>query len=811
MKKIVIAMLLILPLIIVASVMVATSVISNEAYIAVEYVKLNVDTSSTMEIGLSKESFQFNATVYPTGAKNKNVIWTLENVLGFGDEMAEPVTIDQTGLVRFYTYCTFDVVVTTVEGNKTTRLNVYVQCDTLDGVSVGLNGLTELKTGESHKLKPVFSPLDAEVSEVAWSSSAPNIIDVDRNGIVTAYAPGSADITVTAREFKATATITAVPGATRFGTEFFMSAESFVVADLNPSGEVTAASGGSIADGVFTFDSDEAVLNVGTERVVIKRCDVDDIAVRNGNILASELLYIGKLPMYLDAVYKDAYRLDKPTVSYSSNLPGAANPDANGVVVPTDKGAVTLTVKTANAEDSITIEVVRPVSYVRLNTVDNDDKRGIAAEALYGTHSYDDSGATVGYGIPVSIQYPVDADFSDFDLTVSDSDFAQINGNVITVTSAVTERKTLTVSVTAHHSVFESMPARANRNFTFVDGINCYDYEDVVKAATEGKVIVLQNNVVAEGENVTVEIRNDLYGNAYMIDGIATQKDSETPIIKVVGSDVTVSNAHIRCDDIIKINEANGMKGAALWVGDAESPEMLKNVTVEYCILENAYYALAAIRTEISVVGTVMRNTSNFGMHIINDINSAGEFVYSDVTMTDCIMSNIVATAVGISTQASMSDGSPLEVQSSFTQKGFLDIYNWQQITAMRMLDRDLIPGNPAANNTIKNLANKMIAAEIKKDLYAPLRVEIENEVFVNLGIVTAGALHYCTTVPTFEDQRFISFPITILDSLSSITKPFGFVLQPCILYLYTNESNITPESEFSENAETYRRLRGDK
>lgn len=813
MKKIVIAMLLLLPLIIVASVLVATSVISNEAYIAVESVSLNVDTSRTVEVGLSSGQFRLIATVYPTGAKNKDVIWSLENVQCFGDEISDPVTIDQTGLITFRTYCAFDAVVTTVEGSKTARCNFYVKCDTLDGV--GFTPPEEaLKTGESYALTATFMPADAEVDEVVWTSSAPDVVSVDGNGILTAHSEGSAEISVAVKDRgdipAYSATVTAVPGVTRYGTKFSLSADSFPISDLHPAGDVAAISGCVVENGVLTFTSDSAVIGVGSERVEITKCAYDDIVVKNAEILRQKIWHIGKLPLYLAAAYADAARKDTPSASFATDSPSSVEIDVSGKAVFKDKGAIRLIAESGNASASITVEVVRPVAYVRLNTVDNDDKRGIAAETVYGTRSYDD-GVLSGYRIPLSIQYPADADWSDFDLSVSDESLAEINGNTVIIKGGAPAETVLTVSVTAHYSAFVSVPARANRHFTLRDGVNCFTYADVSAAAAAGENIMLRTNITAGSGDGTLILTSDFYGNAYMLDATRTVKSSETPILKVAANGVTVSNAHIRCDDAAKINEANGMSGAAVWVGDTESEELLTDVRVEYSVMENGYYALASMRAQLTVDGCIMRNTSNFGIHIINGFNSSGEYVYSDVTVNNCIISNIVATAVGISTQDSEADGSPLAVQSTFSQTGFLDIYNWQDVTSMRMLDRELIPDNAAANEVIKKVANSMIGAEIQKDIYAPLRVEIDGVIYVNLGIVTAGALHLCTTVPTFEDERFIIFPITILDQLSSITKPLGFVLDPCVLYLYDNTSDITPDSRFSEDADTYVRLRGGK
>ena len=71
----------------------------------------------------------------------------------------------------------------------------------------------ELNVGAEHRLKAVLEPLYATNRSVTWSSSDDNIVTVDENGVVTAVAPGEAEITVTtaergftAAEFKAAQT-----------------------------------------------------------------------------------------------------------------------------------------------------------------------------------------------------------------------------------------------------------------------------------------------------------------------------------------------------------------------------------------------------------------------------------------------------------------------------------------------------------------------------------------------------------------------------------------------------------------------------
>lgn len=55
----------------------------------------------------------------------------------------------------------------------------------------------ELNVGAEHMLKAVLEPLYATNRSVTWSSSDENIVTVDEKGVVTAVAPGEAEITVT--------------------------------------------------------------------------------------------------------------------------------------------------------------------------------------------------------------------------------------------------------------------------------------------------------------------------------------------------------------------------------------------------------------------------------------------------------------------------------------------------------------------------------------------------------------------------------------------------------------------------------------
>ena len=78
----------------------------------------------------------------------------------------------------------------------------------LKGISVA-PATHSLKVGETVTLTATYDPQDATVKpEIVWSSSKPEVATVSDNGVVTAVAAGTADITATADKFTAKCVIT---------------------------------------------------------------------------------------------------------------------------------------------------------------------------------------------------------------------------------------------------------------------------------------------------------------------------------------------------------------------------------------------------------------------------------------------------------------------------------------------------------------------------------------------------------------------------------------------------------------------------
>lgn len=78
MKKVLIGVLILIPIIIVASVLLTTNIISKNSYLPVDRVELN---ENNIEFSLDNGNTidTLKATVYPRLAKNHNLTWSIED------------------------------------------------------------------------------------------------------------------------------------------------------------------------------------------------------------------------------------------------------------------------------------------------------------------------------------------------------------------------------------------------------------------------------------------------------------------------------------------------------------------------------------------------------------------------------------------------------------------------------------------------------------------------------------------------------------------------------------------------------------
>ena len=149
------------------------------------------------------ETVQLTATVIPSYADNKTVVWTSS------DEKV--AIVDKDGKVTAAGNGTATITARTISGNHTASVTVTVNIPEkvveIEKITVSTDKKTLTKIGETTQLIVQIEPEDAQKQELTWTSSDERVAMVDKNGKVTAVGTGKAVITVTTKDRKHTATV----------------------------------------------------------------------------------------------------------------------------------------------------------------------------------------------------------------------------------------------------------------------------------------------------------------------------------------------------------------------------------------------------------------------------------------------------------------------------------------------------------------------------------------------------------------------------------------------------------------------------
>jgi len=145
-------------------------------------------TSETLNIN---SSIQLTATISPSDATNKNVIWESSN--------SNIVSVDD-GFITALQVGSANITVTTVDGNYQDICQVTVTNDPIHVTSVSLNqDILNTYVGNTSNLTATVLPNNATDKSVSWHSNNTSVATVE-NGVVTALGTGFATITVTTND-----------------------------------------------------------------------------------------------------------------------------------------------------------------------------------------------------------------------------------------------------------------------------------------------------------------------------------------------------------------------------------------------------------------------------------------------------------------------------------------------------------------------------------------------------------------------------------------------------------------------------------
>lgn len=614
MKKVLIGVLILIPIIIVASVLLTTNIISKNSYLPVDRVELNENyIEFSLDNGNTIDTLK--ATVYPRLAKNHNLTWSIEEQhsdIPFvyakddpcqdcadlsGKELEEHIatnhidiaTIDNNGVVTVYGYGSFIVKVTTEEGNKFATCSVKVVGDKVTKIELipygsssklSENDVISLDKGERLLVNPIFTPGGARNKTVTWKSADESIVEVDKNGILTAKGAGETTISVSSNDTGIGTSVKVKVNKGIFkGESYCYTADTTVnvknYMNVSDFTSVKVAGGNISSDGTLNFDKDATVATVTVNGKTFSAIKVDalsddDIVFKNYDILlqklhnknGDEVEYIVKrgLPIYLEVVYRNPEKAGVPEVEFSSNdiVPGSSivnieqfdqsgkNSNVGNVAMiePNKEGDVKIVAKDRTTNKTCTtveLKVVTPVFAINLALNATDAKRGIAAETVFGNKIFNaDCTETFFYSFNMDFNYPKDVDFENFEFSTSDESIAKFSDekgsyNKLVLQEIPAEKKGLknkvTITIKAKYPMYDNMPVVATYVLNVIDGYTVSNETQLKKALHEKKesVAIYVKDSTAGGKleiradnntdasRITMQEGTSMYGNGFIV------------------------------------------------------------------------------------------------------------------------------------------------------------------------------------------------------------------------------------------------------------------------------------------------------
>lgn len=615
MKKVLIGVLILIPIIIVASVLLTTNIISKNSYLPVDRVELN---ENNIEFSLDNGNTidTLKATVYPRLAKNHNLTWSIEeqhsdipfvyakddpcqDCADLSDKVLKEhidtnhidiATIDNNGVVTVYGYGSFIVKVTTEEGNKFATCSVKVVGDKVTKIELMPYGsssklsekdVISMDTGERLLLNPIFTPGGARDKTVTWKSADERIVEVDKNGILSAKGAGETTISVSSNDTGiGTSVKVKVNNGVFKGESYCYTADTTVnvknYMNVSDFTSVKVAGGTLSSDGTLNFDENATVATVTVNGKTFSAIKVDalsddDIVFKNYDILLQKLYnkngdeveYIVKrgLPIYLEVVYRNPEKSGVPEVDFSSNDIAPGSPIVNieqfdqsgkesnvgnvAMIEPNKEGDVKILAKdrtTNKTCSTVELKVVTPVFAINLALNATDAKRGVAAETVFGNKIFNaDCTETSPYSFYMDFNYPKDVDFENFEFSTSDESIANFSDekgsyNKLVLNDKMPDEKKglknkVIITIKAKYPMYDNMPVVATYVLNVIDGYTVSNETQLKKALHEKKesVAIYVKDSTAGGKleiradnntdasRITMQESTSMYGNGFIV------------------------------------------------------------------------------------------------------------------------------------------------------------------------------------------------------------------------------------------------------------------------------------------------------
>ena len=788
MKKFLVGVIFIIPIVVVIALSATGAIISLTT--PVNPTDMIIKDSDNVELGKdsiikvdSQNTEEFIIIdVLPAITQDKTISYEIVEEAGEGE-----VELERIGDSNRYYVIPKKIGVCKLEIRAKANINVYkevtfyVTSDSIETIEiydekgVFVENYLELLVGGKYYVD--INPVDAlRNNDIQWSSSNTAVADISPNGELTITGKGLARIKVnavdkdgnTVSDYFDVDTRNAVVASNKIYTTASEVTSDYLKENYALNEDVVVS---VLEDNSYSFA-------LGSNIVIVEVFSVDENEI--GFIELAPLMYTrngGYYPVVGNladgTIYEDA------TISVSNEEVLEVEP-VTGMLVPKTAGSVMVNA-TYNGLTVSKEVVVRenPVAF-ELELGSADQKLGIQLKRTWGRYWLDENGNRVNtftFGL-VNKDNKFDVEWTISDTTLAS--FTRLENSQDIVIEFKEASKGQSVTVTATLKINELLQQRVKRSFTFNlrerDAINVYDWDEFNRVAE-----LNHNDIVLQADlypTYTAGLRSDIYGNGFKIDA------TNLPVVNP-GSfrnwviDATrygsghweyqeTGNGKIVIEDVIAIGSTQ-YEGANSVLGFINFYWYFCPIEFKYCQPSGFNEGLSLRNTlNVLVEGCIFGENINNGISIQHEPNRAEE---ASFTFRNNIFKQQGGAAIQLVTSWFDERIMDTYFKTDFNFEGFMDVYNWKQReefqgifanAVLGLVGTDILP--VGVRDILVDTMSEVIESFIQGKEYDGIFYKYGGKEYASFAFVGLGLISKIDTdrikTTTFSPMRAFEIPL---------------------------------------------------
>ena len=850
MKKFLIGVIFIIPIVVVVALSVTGTIIGITT--PVNPSEMVIKSSDNVEIGRSDyvkvdvQNFEefIIIDVLPAITQDKEI--TYERVEGVGEGEVE---LEKMGESNRYSIIPKKIGTCKLDIRAKANVNVYkeitfhVTSDSIESIEIyDENGIfveqnEELLSGGKYFVD--INPIDAlRNNDVQWSSSNTSVVEISENGELKIVGKGLSRIKASAVD-KNGATISdyfdvdtsnALVSSNTIYTSMSEITTDYLKENHALSSEVLVS---SIAENRYSF-----ALNGESVEVEVVSVDEDEI----GFIELLDVMYTRNGGYYpIVGVLATGTPLKDVKIEVSNTEVLEFEP-ITGMLVPLKAGQslVSATIDGITIEKEVAVRE-NPIAF-ELELGSADQKLGIQLTRTWGRYWLDENGNRIN-----TFKFGLTDKNNTFDVEWSASDsemlkISKIEGSQDVILEFTEASKGQSVTLTATLKVNNLLQQRVKRSFTFnlreKDAINVYTWDQLQRVG-----VLNHNDIVLQADlypTYMASARSSIYGNGFKIDATdyAVMDESDLRnwrnwLIDAVAYGRNL-NGTLVIEDVVAVG-SKAYEGTTSALGFVNTNWCTSPIEVKYCQMSGFNEGLS------------LRNVSNalvegciFGENYLNGVSIQHEPGRADrctYTFKNNIFKQQGGSAIQLVTSKFREPTMDKLINVDVVFEGFMDVYNWKQreefkdIFAEGMLG---LVGNNIVTGTLRDHLAKALAEVVEsfimEEEYDGMFYKYGGEEYASFAYMGLGVLSVLdqegirlnseTPLHTFviplEDEK--GKPKGKLETISSLlgmvinfSKP-PHISNPCVLTctdFINYEPEIKPGDPIPNSKELYEKLVG--